>query len=152
MLKSLNSLLCGAAFIGTSSLQAQSPIVLYSTLGPADGYDRNGACYVSGPDSPLDYFVCGFPFVPSAAARLDTIKVAFGSGGPQHILTLQLRSTTGPLGGPGDVIESFVLNDMGPFGFANPLIKLTSITRPLLTAGATYWLVANADGDSFAFW
>ena len=152
MPRSLVSLLCGAAFIATGSLQGQIPVVLYSTLGPADSYNTHGGCYVSGPDHLFGYFVCGFPFVPSAAARLDTIEVAFGEGGSPHTITLQLRSANGPLEGPGDLIESFVLNDMGPLGFANPVIKLTSTTRPLLTAGTTYWLVGMAEGNSIAYW
>lgn len=152
-LKSLVLLLCALTFIVSSPVGAQEPIVLYSTVGPGDIYDYGAGASVSGPNTPPGFFVSGFPFVSSIAATLDTIQVAFGAIGTNTTFTLSLRAANGPLGGPGDVIETFLITeDVGQMGFPRPLITLRSTSRPLLNAATVYWLVATADADNWVGW
>jgi PEP-CTERM motif len=70
-----------------------------------------------------------------------------------NAFSLSLRAADGPSNGPGTVLESFlVVGQMGPFGFSNPVIIVDSVSQPLLNAGASFWLVATADGNTVAAW
>jgi hypothetical protein len=157
MLKSLALFSCVLTFVGNTPLGAQEPVVLYNTFGPGDIYDYGTGFSVSGHDSRHgDFMNFGFAFVPSTTATLDTIQVAFGgmdSTNNNTIFTLSLQAANGPLGGPGDLIETFLVTEfVGPFGFRHPLITLRSRSRPLLNAATAYWLVATAHADNWVGW
>jgi len=153
MFKSLVLLLCVLTFIVSTPVGAQEPVVLYNTFGPGDIYDYGAGDSVSGPDTSHGFMSAGFAFVSSIAATLDTIQVAFGALGTNTTFMLSLRAANGPLGGPGDLIETFLITEfVGQMGFPHPLITLRSTSRPRLNAATVYWLVATADADNWVGW
>jgi hypothetical protein len=153
MFKSIVLFLCVLTFIVDTPLWAQEPVVLYNTFGPGDIYDSGAGGSVSGPGTQQGFMSAGFAFVSSTAATLDTIQVAFGALGTNTTFTLSLRAANGPRGGPGDLIEAFLITEfVGPMGFPHPLITLRSTSRPLLNAATFYWLVATSDADNWVGW
>jgi hypothetical protein len=147
----------GFALIGFVITTSVAPLycqgtVIYSSLGPGGTYNINDAATAGGPNSAGGLFSSGFSFVPAATQTLDSIQLPMGriSGTDSISLSLQASDVSGL---PGTVLETFTINSqMGPFGFANPLISLTSVARPELQAGKTYWLVAAGEGDAEAAW
>jgi hypothetical protein len=156
MLKSLVLFLCVLTFIVSTPVGAQEPVVLYNTFGPEDTYYLGRGNSVSGPDSPNGFISAGFPFVSSITATLDTIQAPFGgmrATTAKTAFTLSVRAANGRDGGPGDVLETFLIPELaGLSGYLNPLLTLHSSSRPLLEANTVYWLVATAEEDNWVGW
>lgn len=144
-------LLSGIAFAAAAHIQAST--IIFDSFGPGDSYDINEGASVCGPNSVIGLFSSGFSFVPATTLSLDTIQVAVGTIGGTNAFSLQLQAGNGASGGPGTVLENILVSgQMQPFGFANPLISVTSVARPVLQAGNTYWLVAVGEDDAWAAW
>ena len=156
MFKSLVLFLCVLTFNVSTPLGAQESVVLYNTFGPGDTYNYGEGGSVSGPNAPNGFMSAGFTFVSSIAATLDTIQVAFGgmrATSAKTEFTLSVRAANGRDGGPGDILETFLVSELaGLFGYLNPLLTLHSSSRPLLEANTVYWLVATAEEDNWVGW
>lgn len=156
MFKSLVLFLCVLTFIVSTPLGAQESVVLYNTFGPEDVYNYGEGFSVSGPDTSNGFMSAGFPFVSSRTATLDKIQAPFGgmrATTAKTAFTLSVRAANGRDGGPGDVLETFLVSELaGLFGYLNPLLTLRSSSRPLLEANTVYWLVATAEEDNWVGW
>jgi hypothetical protein len=142
----------GALFFVLGGGAARADLV-YTTLGPGGSYVTSSGATVGGPASATGEFTSGFTFSPSETVRLTQIEVAVGLISGPNAFDLALRAADGPSGGPGTVLETFrVVGEMGAFGLNNPVIRIDSASQPLLSGGASYWLVASAEGDTLAAW
>lgn len=82
--------------------------------------------------------------------EIDFVASMFDSGQPNQV-TLTLSSDTN--GHPGTAIESFSFTgDMGVFGTVAPVLNGVSVLNPLLVAGQTYWLTAEAPNGANIIW
>ena len=139
-----------ATLIGIA--QAQGTLI-YSSLGPGNSYDIHSGAGVGGPGSSNGRNPSGFSFIPTTTLMLDTVQLAIGTISGTNAFSLLVQSADGPSGIPGTVLETFQISgQMQPFGLAYPLISVTSVARPELEAGTTYWLVAVGVGNAAAAW
>jgi len=108
---------------------------VYSTFGSGDSFISSGFWTVGGPSQ--DEIAASF--VPSANFVLESIDFAAGllSGTDNHIV---VDLAEGPLA-PGPPIESF---DVTGLTGSSAVVTVDSISHPLLSAGATYWVVLSA--------
>jgi len=125
--------------------------VIFSNFGPGDSYDTSVGGTLGGFAWPNSALANQFSFAGPQSYLLDSIELAAGwVTGPNQ---LNVSVMTDVAGAPGVVLESFSFtNQMGQFGFVNPLLVGTSVVHPLLTPGTNYWLVASAPDPTWAAW
>jgi hypothetical protein len=123
--------------------------VLFNNFGPGDTYNTGVGWTVSGSSPQI---ASAMAFTPSETATLDSITLAVSLfTGTNEVL---VKLETDAAGQPGTVLESFdFVNQMGPFGSANPPLTASSLTHPLLATGTQYWLAAfPGASDTGAAW
>jgi hypothetical protein len=113
---------------------------LYSDLGPGDSYQSIpwGGSGASGGN------YMGFSFVASGSGSLNSILVPFASVGALPA-SVQISLYADSSSAPGLLLETWTaLLSGNPIHTPNqtiPLLTLTSIENPILTAGQEYWLI-----------
>jgi hypothetical protein len=128
--------------------------VIYTNLGPGESCDGRAGFPEIGPNT-------GNPPVRQAMAFtvggtdtfFDSARFALSLDGGANEIDLRLYNTVG--GQPGTVLDTMhVSGQMPRFGMygSGHLVTLDSAIHPLLQAGATYWLLPFASGDTFAVW
>ncbi len=127
-------------------------VILYDTLGPGDSYDIAwGAMLGSSPfDGP---WLAGFTFsfAGEQAYELDRIEVAACRVTGDNSVDIWLMTDAG--GQPGVSLESFGLHGMmGDIDQINPLLFVSSYSRPVLSPDTPYWLVMTAPETTWATW
>jgi hypothetical protein len=96
-------------------------------------------------------FACGFEFTPATTVSLDTLQLPVWNYTSNNLFTLSVQQADGVLGGPGTVVESFT--DLAPYiGFPPSILTVSSVLRPVLQAGESYWLVGVGEGSSLVYW
>jgi hypothetical protein len=120
---------------------------VYDTFGLEDAYDHNNAALMAGPDSPFGLFSSGFLFTPSVSAYLDTLELPVGGISGNGCFALSLHRADRAYGRPGTLLETFShLTQEGT------IITVNSVSRPVLEAGYSYWIVGVGEGDSAVSW
>jgi PEP-CTERM motif len=130
-------------FIGliSSTIHIASGEVIFSTLGPGNSYDSS-----SGASFYQDQFLgetlnhnIAVAFTPTITAQFGELLVAVDAPvGPFTVALTQNEDFTvlGGTDGAGAFIESFADTGTG----SPELLTLTSVAKPLLTAGTKYWI------------
>lgn len=148
--------LCVVLLIGVWAAGADADsIVVFSNLGPGDGFDVGTT---ESPWIPIasDPFFVGFAFTPTQDVILHDVTVAVSSRRQPgqtaaDAVALAIRNT-GPEGRPDqDVLETLHVNGLPPA--LRPFSPLTATSHSGLTlfAGTTYWLTATTLGG-LAMW
>ena len=125
--------------------------VIFNTFGPGDSYSSSTS--LAGRSTTGESVTLSNAFVmPSAMdVTVDGIDVAAILGSGTNAVVLSLRSETAGI--PGATLESWTITGLGPFGAANPLKSVTSVSRPTLLAGQRYWLtMSGGAADTVAGW
>jgi hypothetical protein len=135
--------LCAISVIG------ETPVVVFNSFGPNNGYNHGVVWGVTGGSSSGGYRGQAEWFVPSASGTLSSFTLPTfrqsGSGRSNFFIAQDDGSGTHP----GTILESF----LNTANNNNGLFTLTSIGKPLLEAGATYWLCDEpADATTVNGW
>jgi hypothetical protein len=129
-------------------LTPASADTIVSTFGPSDSYSTGGGADISR------YMEQAMPFaIPTTSSYLlDGIAVAVSTGSAQSNTTINFDVMTDSGGLPGEVLESFSFSDVTANVFSGEIVNGTSVPRPRLVAGETYWLAASSPGDISMYW
>jgi len=111
--------------------------VVVSTFGPGDSYNTSGSWGIG--DSTNQQEVA-FSFSPSFQGTLDSIRVGVINFGRVNNYNVYLASDNS--GAPGAALETF--GGLGFPSFSSGIITLSSLIRPVLLSGSTYWVVMSA--------
>ncbi|MEP6601015.1 MAG: PEP-CTERM sorting domain-containing protein [Nitrospirota bacterium] len=136
-------LLCLMVFGGVPVARA-APITIFSNLGPGDTHGTN----LTGTDNSSfpNYLVArGFSAVNSA--KLDSVDIGvFDQPSLGNSFVIQLRSDAAGL--PGAILESWSTSAPEVSGSVSPtnppLLSLSSVIHPSLSAATNYWLAAGS--------
>lgn len=133
-------------------LAAQRPSasqVLFSNFGVGDTFDTVLG-WTQGYDTPPH--VQGHDFSPSSTAQLNSVEIALNlASGPQTGILLKLFSDAA--GQPGALLEQWDISGMLGYVFTTTgIVTVSSVSKPLLTAGTTYWLVPFVPTSTHAVW
>ncbi len=117
------------------SVRAES--TLYTNLGSGDAYSVNGLG-VGGQTA----FVVGTMFTATGAGNLMQILVPIADS--NGTVTLGLYTDSGGL--PGTLLEGWTNLTVSTNNLARPipLLTVTSVVNPMLSAGTVYWVVATS--------
>ena len=122
--------------------------VILSTFGPGDSYLTNTLRPIAGTANPLvHYNGAAMTFTPGADYTFDSAELAMS----HQAATNSYKFTLAPdvAGQPGAPLESWVL----ALPTSASVVQIPSTAHPLLSAGATYWLVAQPTAaNQFGFW
>lgn len=129
--------------------------VIHTTFGSGDSYGTNfwyftayqGVYQGNPPPSEFDdAWATGFMFTVGAQNYLlDSISLPAWNDHSEIYVQVRADAT----GQPGTVLETLPLSGQP---FENSLFTGSSSTRPLLTAGSSYWLVAFAPENADVLW
>ncbi|RYG25328.1 PEP-CTERM sorting domain-containing protein [bacterium] len=135
------------------SANASAANLVYSNLGPSDGYDPNVGYTVSGTSSPVSiYQYVAMSFVSTRSEPLASIDVALVTitGGDFRV---EFRGADSG-GGVGSLLESWYVPS-APSSASGSLVHLPSTTAASLAFGTKYWVVAmvpTPSSSSFGAW
>ncbi len=127
--------------------------VIFSSLGPGEGLaawppgdyvsDRFGS--LPGTTNQTAY-----AFEAQTTARVSRVDIGLSRVGGPYPGDLVVRIMDDSGGEPGNVLESITVRGFhdGVSSYPRALVQLTARTRPQLTAGTRYWLVASAIATS----
>jgi len=117
-----------------SPAPATAPIVVYNSFGPGNSYNTGIVWGITGASTSYGYRGQAEFFVPSASGNLSSITLPTyrqsGSGRSNFFVAEDNGFS------PGAILESF----LNTANNAHGLLTLSSVSQPLLTAGARYWL------------
>ena len=144
--------LCGALL--ALPVTSRADIKLGGNLGPGDSYDTSFGLLV-GNDFGGDNLAEGSSFVSSATAQVTALKIAlscFDTGFCPDDFTVALDADNSNQ--PGTALESFTVSaaSLGALGNNNPVIVLSSILHPTLSAGTQYWVTVSSDLNDTIIW
>ena len=127
---------------------------VWDTFGPDNSYDTSVGATVSGATSAAGVYNVAYSFIPDATVTLDSIDVAMGLVSGHNNQTFVVEAADGPSGGPGVALDLIKVTGQAVqlAGGVTSIISADSTFHPLLVAGSTYWLVAEASGDTQAAW
>ncbi len=120
--------------------------IIFSNLDGSPPYDVTEGNPV-GNGFTGDNFAEGESFTPAATAVFSSLSVALScvAGCPAaENFALSLRNDGGDE--PGAIIESFIFTgrSLNALGLNDPLVTVTSVLRPTLTSGLTYWITVTS--------
>jgi len=127
---------------------SHADMVLFTNFAPGFGY-QTGAGNLIGSDGDGNLYGEANSFTASATANLSSLEIALGC------LVLcsdpgTVNVTRNSAGLPGALLESFSVTGLGAVG--GPPVLLTSVLKPMLTAGTVYWVTVTADTNDLAVW
>ena len=146
------SLTLGASILVFSAHSVAEASIVFTNFGAGLSYDITSGNPVGNAFDGNDYAEAN-SFQPSASGPLQLLRLALSCAfSCQDPLTVSLTANSG--GQPGSVLESFQLDGsaLGPIGTNNPLLVLTSVLHPSLTAGTEYWVSVGAGLTDSAAW
>ncbi len=128
------------ACLAANALPADAA-VLFDNFGPGNTYDPLISWAITRDIVQGDAFTTpvGRPF------RLSEIDLAAGlaGGGNPGLNELELMLMTSRNGVPDDIVESFLVTNVGDFGVVNPPLAAISVLHPLLLPDREYWVIAR---------
>src|SRR5262245_58886582 len=138
----------GAALLHVPAARAST--IVFSNLGPGNTYDCCIGLTISGGTSFVGTdFDQGSPFTPGASVALQSLEVALQYISGTNSVDVWLMSDVA--GAPGAIHESFTAVNLPSFGSSNNVLAvLTSVLNPVLLAATQYWVIASANGDTWA--
>ncbi len=139
-----------------SALLSASPsnaVTIFNDFGPGDSFDTGHGWSVSTASSPAG--VTSSPamgFTSSIDANLTQIDIAIQHivGSPNSGTTISLYTNVG--GNLGTSISSWILGPLPDFFSAPGVTSISGITGIHLTAGSSYFLLAEAAGNDWNAW
>jgi hypothetical protein len=135
-------------FLLLSATPARASIV-FSNLGPGNSL-RSPGIGIGFITFTSTFNYAGLAFTPTDQSyTLDSIQLPLQLISGPNIADIFLTSDVGGL--PGSIIESFQIAGALTSG-GNLLVTLISTSRPLLSAGSQYWVVAAGGPSSFVTW
>jgi hypothetical protein len=131
-----------ASYVEVCKAAQDSGIVsVFSNFGTGDTYTTNSSWQLGGPaDWPYYHDGWGAAFTPAQSASLDTLRVVLNHQGEGNEFDVSVWSDSGNF--PGAVLESFHFSNAADV-FPGTLLEANSTVRPLLAAGAQYWVVVS---------
>jgi hypothetical protein len=150
----LGEIIAAAAFVLAGTVVADASPVLFSSFGPSDSFG-SGALAITGPLAPSSEPArdLGAGFAASSGGRLYSIELPFSYfQGAEDAGDIVFWSDDGGL--PGVILESWHLTDLPDFldVLSGQLVTITSVLRPKIKKGQTYWVTASADVDTILHW
>lgn len=131
--------------LNTAALQAT---IVYDNLGAGPTYYDDGyASFGLIDGNSIDR---GMKFVASKTVNLTTLQVAIGQAywdGSTYAGSASIQLFTDAGNSPGTLLESWTSSYQS--SFAGGVESLTSTTEPLLTQGASYWIMMNDAPSSY---
>lgn len=129
--------------------------VLYTNLGPGDSFSATDSWAVTGPVTSNGTSSIGVQFVPTASGNVGSIDVGFfqDEASSASDIIFELRADNGsdaPDYGSGP-LDVLTLSGTG-IPETPALYNVSSTLFPFLTAGTSYWIVANTSGRGFFGW
>ncbi len=120
------------------------------SLSPVFSYFGPGNSYLPGPGWAAGTCSHGEACVPARSGTLNVIEIAIEpddarEGSASHADDATVSVAVDKNGFPGAVLERFRVTAAAATQSKSPVV-LKSITRPLLQAGARYWLCAQSAG------
>ncbi|MCS6776388.1 MAG: choice-of-anchor R domain-containing protein [Chloroherpetonaceae bacterium] len=136
------------ALLVISVLRSASAQVLFDNFGPGNTFQINAGLTQGFFRPPV---VQGMGFTPTVSAHLSCIDLAISLSRGPNVFVLRLLSDNA--GMPGALLEEWtVVGQMGTFGTVSPIISVTSVNTPFLSAGSQYWVVPFATSATHAVW
>lgn len=130
------------------SAQAQSnSVTAYNTFGANFDYNASSGWLVDGTANPPQPYVAeGYWFIPTASGYLSQIDLAIcADNGNTSVNDANIYLAANHINVPGTTLESFLNVPIGGyFGENNPVLTLSSILQPYITAGTPYWIWVQA--------
>ena len=136
----------------TAPSQTWGASVLFSNFAASYGYNTSQG-NVAGNGFDGNTYAEGDAFTPSMSANLASIDIALSCFFTcTDNFTVALTSSVG--GQPGAAIETFTVSgaSLGSLGNTNPPVTVTSVLRPLLSAGTQYWVTVSSDLNNSIEW
>jgi len=134
------------AVIGSIAPDASAVPIAFDNFGSGDTYDNAGRWFGTiGPNS-TKIATSFAPTLSGQIAGLTAAIVTNFSGAGSFTLSIRLGSS----GPTGSLLWQSLISDtlLSPFGSVLDL----SISGPMVTAGTTYWVVAETDAPTFYSW
>ncbi len=125
---------------------AQAQTIVFSNFGEGESYQTNTTMGINAGFSPA------YGFTAASGGRLDSIKTSILWVSGTNAVTLSLYTDVG--GQPGTLLESLQLSDLPGLlpQTVKPLPSFSSIQKPELIAGSSYFLFASASGTASLDW
>ncbi|MEX0655434.1 MAG: choice-of-anchor R domain-containing protein [Phycisphaeraceae bacterium] len=141
------ALLALIAVVATATPAAAD--VIFSNLGPGDAFNTTTGRAVSGPNTSWgqSLAIAGAFTLGATSHTLDSAELALRRTGGADLVNVRLMSDDAGL--PGSVLASTTVT--GLTGTA-ALTTASFAGSPTLNANTTYWLAADAEGDTDAAW
>lgn len=139
-----------AAVVAAAPAVGQADFIL-STFGPGDSYDLASSWVLSTETSDNASYraaAASFTVVVPEDYVFTSIDLALGYTSGVNIFEIALRSSDAGL--PGAVLESFLVSP--PPSFEGGVVNLSSVGGIVLSSGQTYFIVAEAFGDTWGGW
>jgi hypothetical protein len=130
----------GLAF-GLAASTLQGGTIIYTSFDANQSYNTSSARVVGnvGGSSYED----AMPFLARTTAALGSITTPIYNVLTPNAVNFSINADNA--GVPGTLLESWSLTGLSS---GQPLVKMTSILNPTLTAGTKYWLIASVSGTS----
>jgi hypothetical protein len=121
---------------------AATTVVLFDNFGPGGTYNVNASESLTWGKLGSDWirYYDAVSFVPDRTANLDRVELALSLPQGYNEVDILLFADNGGL--PGGTLETIHLNDKIPAndGIVHLPVVATSVARPELVAGRTYWI------------
>jgi hypothetical protein len=130
-----------AVLLTLMSWASAGSIIVFSNFGPGNTYKRSSAWGIGNSADPSSLNIYGAAFTPSQTVTLNSITLALNHQTGANQFVVSLNAESGNL--PGAVVESFALNNVVRSVYSGSILTETSALRPLLNAGARYWIVVS---------
>jgi len=150
--KLLNLGICAALLSSPGVSHADT---LFSNLGPGSSYNTAlGNPVGDGLDGSGFNYAQGATFTPGQTDTLTSIVLALSCAACPAAGSLTLTLTENVAGHPGAALESFSIlgSSLGNLGNNNPLITVSSLLQPSLSAGTPYWVTVSGLPTSALAW
>jgi hypothetical protein len=150
----LNLGICAALFAIPAVAHADT-ISIFSNLGPGSSYNTMlGNPVGDGLDGSGFNYAQGDTFLASQTATVDLVAIALSCAVCPAGGSITLNLTQDVAGHPEAVLESFSIlgSNLGTLGTNNPLIVVSSLLHPSLSAGTRYWVTVSGLPTSAIAW
>jgi hypothetical protein len=139
-----------ACLLSAAAAMGASADVLFSNFGEGDAYLADTGWSVAN-DGPFgaDIDEAVRISISGGDSSLDSVEMGIGHLFGPNILFIDLLTDEG--GGPGTVIESTTIEDVGTFGQQNPPEVAVFSGTTILESGESYWISASTVSDTDAW-
>lgn len=136
------------AFAMAFAASARASTIMYTNIAPGDIFGPGIAIGVIPFVGIYNYAGIGFKAAQNYTFESMEMAVSLNTG--PNVLDVYLMASSGGL--PGQILESFTIENGLTMNPATGMLTIDSVTHPELLAGDFYWVVAAGGPTTTAFW